>query len=62
MTRLIGILFRYFLFAFLVPARASSPIHPLATTAIKNRDLVASKMTPAQIEKAQELASEWKPR
>ena len=30
--------------------------------AVKNRDIVAAKMTPAQIEKAQELASEWKPR
>jgi TPR repeat protein len=29
--------------------------------AIKNRDLVATKMTPAQIEAAQKLAREWKP-
>jgi len=29
--------------------------------AIKNRDLVAAKMTPAQIAEAQRLAREWKP-
>jgi uncharacterized protein len=30
--------------------------------AIKDRDLVASKMTPAQIAEAQRLARQWKPR
>ena len=30
--------------------------------AVKNRDLAASKMTPAQIAKAQRLALEWKPK
>jgi hypothetical protein len=30
-------------------------------TAVHNRDLVASKMTPAQIAEAQRLAGEWKP-
>ena len=30
--------------------------------AIKNRDIVASKMTPAQIAEAQRLAREWKPK
>jgi hypothetical protein len=30
--------------------------------AIHNRDLVASKMTPAQIAEAQKLAREWKPK
>jgi uncharacterized protein len=30
--------------------------------AVKNRDLVASKMTPAQIALAQKLAREWKPK
>jgi uncharacterized protein len=30
--------------------------------AIKSRDSVASKMTPAQIAEAQKLASEWKPK
>jgi TPR repeat protein len=29
--------------------------------AIKNRDKVAKKMTPAQIAEAQKLAREWKP-
>ncbi len=29
--------------------------------AIKNRDIVAKKMTPAQIAEAQKLAREWKP-
>jgi methionine-S-sulfoxide reductase len=29
---------------------------------IKNRDAVAAKMTPAQIEEAQRLADEWKPK
>ena len=28
----------------------------------KNRDLLAKKMTPAQIAKAQKLAREWKPK
>jgi TPR repeat protein len=30
------------------------------TSAVKNRDLVASKMTPAQIAEAQRLASAWR--
>jgi TPR repeat protein len=30
--------------------------------AIKNRDIVASKMTPEQIAEAQKLAREWKPK
>jgi TPR repeat protein len=30
--------------------------------AVKNRDIVAAKMTPAQIAEAQKLAREWKPR
>jgi hypothetical protein len=30
--------------------------------AIFNRDVVASKMTPAQIAEAQKLAREWKPK
>jgi TPR repeat protein len=32
------------------------------TDAVKNRDLVAAKMTPAQIAEAQKLAREWKPK
>ncbi len=31
-------------------------------TAVKNRDIVGAKMTPAQIAKAQRLAREWKPK
>ena len=30
--------------------------------AVKNRDLIAKKMTPAQIAEAQKLAREWKPK
>ena len=30
--------------------------------AVKNRDIIASKMTPAQIAEAQKLAREWKPK
>ncbi len=30
--------------------------------AVKNRDIVAAKMTPAQISEAQKLAREWKPK
>ncbi|MBM3518860.1 MAG: sel1 repeat family protein, partial [Alphaproteobacteria bacterium] len=30
--------------------------------AVKNRDIVAAKMTPAQIAEAQRLAREWRPR
>ena len=30
--------------------------------AVKNRDIIASRMTPAQIAKAQRLALEWKPK
>ena len=30
--------------------------------AMKNRDIVAAKMTPAQIAEAQRLAREWKPK
>jgi uncharacterized protein len=30
--------------------------------AIKNRDLIAGNMTPAQIAEAQRLAREWKPK
>ena len=34
----------------------------LRDRASKGRDLVAAKMTPAQIAEAQKLASEWKPK
>jgi len=30
--------------------------------AVKNRDLLAKRMTPAQISEAQKLAREWKPK
>jgi hypothetical protein len=30
--------------------------------AVKNRDIVAAKMKPAQIAEAQKLAREWKPK
>ena len=30
--------------------------------AAENRDLIATKMTPAQIAEAQKLAREWKPK
>ena len=30
--------------------------------ASKNRDIIANKMTPAQISEAQRLAREWKPK
>ena len=30
------------------------------TSAVKNRDIAASKMTPAQIAEAQRLASAWR--
>ena len=30
--------------------------------AVKNRDILAAKMTPAQIAEAQKLASAWKPK
>ena len=30
--------------------------------AVKNRDIVAEKMTPAQISEAQKLAREWRPK
>ena len=32
------------------------------TNAVKNRDIVAKKMTPAQIGEAQKMAREWKPK
>ena len=30
--------------------------------AVKNRDIIAKRMTPAQISEAQKLAREWKPK
>jgi TPR repeat protein len=43
---------------------AASRLRPGETRdkAIKNRDLVAARMTPAQVAEAQKLARQWKPR
>ena len=43
---------------------AASRLPPglIRDTAVRNRDIVAAKMTPAQIAEAQRLAREWKPK
>ncbi len=41
-------------------AASSFPSGEKRDTAVKNRDIVAEKMTPAQIAEAQKLAREWK--
>ena len=43
---------------------AASRLEPGAAqdTAVKNRDIVAKRMTPAQTAEAQRLAREWKPK
>ena len=41
---------------------ASSGDKEVSANGTKNRELVAGKMTPADISKAQKLASEWKPK
>jgi uncharacterized protein len=38
------------------------PSHAVHEDAVRERDLVASKMTPGQIAEAQKLAREWKPK
>ena len=43
-------------------AAANFPTKESRASAIKNRDTVAAKMTPAQIAEAQKLAREWKPK
>jgi len=43
-------------------AASKSPWPGLRTLAVKNRDIVAKKMTPAQISEAQKLAREWRPK
>jgi TPR repeat protein len=43
-------------------AASRFPDQPENDLAAQNRDLVASKMTPAQIAEAQNLAREWKPK
>lgn len=41
---------------------AHEPIAQLREMTVKSRDLLAAKMTSAQIAKAQQLAREWKPK
>ncbi len=43
-------------------AASSFPPGEDRDTAVKYRDIVAEKMTPAQISEAQKLAREWKPK
>ena len=43
-------------------AAANLAIKQERDTAVRNRDKVAAKMTPAQIAEAQKLAQEWKPK
>ncbi len=42
-------------------AGQSPLINGLLEGALGNRDIVAAKMTPAQIAEAQKLAREWRP-
>jgi len=46
----------------LAASRAPASEAKVRDEAVKNRDLAASKMTPAQIGEAQKLAREWKPK
>ncbi len=43
-------------------AASTSPPGKDRDIAVKNRDIIAEKMTPAQISEAQTLAREWKPK
>ncbi len=43
-------------------AASTSPPGKDRDQAVKNRDIIAEKMTPAQISEAQKLAREWKPK
>ncbi len=43
-------------------ATSSFPPGEDLDTAVKNRDNVAERMTPAQISEAQKLAREWRPK
>ncbi len=43
-------------------AASKSPPGKVRHDAVFNRDLVAEKMTPAQVSEAQKLAREWKPK
>jgi hypothetical protein len=46
---------------FTVAAAVFPPGSKQSDEAIKNANLVAAKMTPAEIAEAQRLAKEWKP-
>ncbi len=43
----------------LAAAQGGLQLRPIVVLAVKNRDLTASRMTPADISKAQRLAKEW---
>jgi hypothetical protein len=47
---------------YLAASQFSAPEAPYRDQAVKYRDIVASKMTPAQLTEAQRLAREWKPK
>ncbi len=51
-----------YLWANLAASRFPSSAKEDRDQAAHNRDIVASKMTPAQIAEAEELAREWKPK
>ncbi|MSP75620.1 MAG: sel1 repeat family protein [Rhodospirillaceae bacterium] len=46
----------------LTASRSSGSQNDLRELAIKGRDLVATRMTPAEVAEAQKLAREWKPK
>jgi hypothetical protein len=46
----------------LAAARFSAPEAESRDHAVRNRDIIASKMTPAQLAEAQRRAREWKPK
>ena len=43
-------------------AASTSPPGENRDKAVKNRDIVAKRMTPADVSKAQKLAREWRPK
>ncbi len=43
-------------------AASKHPLGEVRNKAVKTRDILAEKMTPAQIAEAQKLAREWKPK
>ena len=46
----------------LAASQYSAPAVEKRDQAVKDRDIIASKMTPAQIAEAQKLARAWKPK